>query len=487
MNERQNSIILNKALLVCLIVLDVIFLVYWGILAYYSQLHYDDLHFLWKMREMSVFEYVKDMYFSRSGRFVGYAINGVVFAITGALGFHQLWAIFNYALGLAFCWLLVKDVKLSISRTALFLGMCFIYNLFILTNIDFPVFYWLCAMSYYWALPMVCLLLKYLNLDKLEWQQWLLLVVMAVVIGGGSEAFTPIVLLLMFVSGMYWWHSKRWNVKETWTLPQVRRIVWIAVLILVLFTIVVVAPGNYVRMNESADFVHPEGLLGWIVASMKAVGMFFYFMAFYVPYYLVAFALAYYVGAKYGNELPLSKAKVIIGLLLCFVLYLSISSIPSVYLFNGFGAQRNYTHVVLALLLTFVSVGYVMGIGKKPEKTGWCAVGGLLLLAVIMCINIAKDTSSARDYGKAVDERIERLCELRDNGQKETVVVQKLPIPYTEDTKHFILGILGKETPQSVLYYISDADTVPNEYEYHLKRVLNLDFDFVLAADSNEK
>lgn len=28
---------------------------------------------------------------------------------------------------------------------------------------------------------------------------------------------------------------------------------------------------------------------------------------------------------------------------------------------------------------------------------------------------------------------------------------------------------------------------VPNEYEYHMKRVLNLDFDFVLAADGKQE
>ena len=152
---------LDKVILVSLIVLNSIFLVYWGILAYYSQLHYDDLHFLWKMRELSVFEYVKDMYFSRSGRFVGYAMNGIKAIITDALGFHQLWAIFYYALGIGICWLVIKDVKLHVSRLAKFMGLCFFYNLFILTNIDFPVFYWLCAMGYYISFPMACLLLKY--------------------------------------------------------------------------------------------------------------------------------------------------------------------------------------------------------------------------------------------------------------------------------------------------------------------------------------
>lgn len=487
MNERQNNTILNKAILSCLIVLDVLFLAYWGILAYYSQLHYDDLHFLWKMREMSVLDYVKDMYFSRSGRFVGYAINGVVTVVTDKLGFHQLWALLYYALGLGICWLVVKDVKLPITRMALFFGMCFVYNLYILTNIDFPVFFWLCAMSYYLYLPIACLLLKYLNAKELNGWQWTLLMIMVVLIGGGSEAFTPIVLLLMFVSGMYWWHSKGWNVKETWAIPQVRRIVWTAVLILVLFTVVVAAPGNYVRMEDSTQFVHPVGLLGWIKAVIDVVVKFFYFMAFYIPYYLIAFALAFFIGAKMDVILPASKGKMVMEIAAVFLVYLIISSLPNVYLYGGFGVQRSYTYIVFALMLSVLSIGFVLGIGKKPEKPGWRSVGGMAVLAVIMCINIVKDTPSARAYGKAVDERIERLCLLQEQGQKETITVSPLPVPYTEDPKHLVLHLLGKESPQSMLYYISETDTIPNEYEYHMKRVLNLDFDFVLASDSNEK
>ena len=468
-----------------MVLLNGFFIAYWGMLAYFSQLHYDDLHFLWKMREMSVFEYVKQMYFTRSGRLVGYAINGVVSIITDKLGFHQLWVLFYYVLGIGICWLVVKDVKLPISRFGLFMGVCFLYNLYILTNIDFPVFFWLCAMAYYLFFPLTCLLLKYLNEEKLNWWQWLVLVFLTVLIGGGNEAFTPIVLLLMFANGMYLWHSKEWNVKDTWALSQVRRIVWMAILILVLLAIVVAAPGNYSRMSDTTQFVHPVGVIGWIKAIIDASIMFFYFMVFYVPYYLIAFALAYYVGGKTDYRLPASKLKTVVSLAFAFIAYLFISSLPNVYLYGGFGIQRTYTHVVCALLLIVTAIGFVLGIGRNPGNAGWCSVGGIVALIAIMCVNIIKDTPSARAYGKAVDERIDYLCRLRDLGKKEPVEVPPLPIPYTEDSKHLVMNLLGKETPQSVLYYISDTGSEPNEYEYHMKKVLNLDFDFVLSKETD--
>jgi hypothetical protein len=125
-----------------------------------------------------------------------------------------------------------------------------------------------------------------------------------------------------------------------------------------------------------------------------------------------------------------------------------------------------------------------MGVGRESTGFGWFSLLGILTLMVVMCVNIKQDTPSARLYGKAVDARIERLSELKEKGQTGTVEVEPLPIPYTEDVKHFVLSRLGKDTPKAVLYYISDTDTVPNEYEYHMKRVLNLDFDFVIAQDS---
>lgn len=481
MKTIQSKTILDKFVLFGLVLLNTLFLVYWGILVYYSQLHYDDLSFLWKMREMSMFEYVKEMYFYQSGRFAGYALNGIQSIIIDALGFHQLWSMFYYALGLGVCWLLVKDFKLPISRLGLFMGMCFFYNLYILTNIDFPVFFWLCAMGYYLFFPLACLLLKYLNEEKLNWWQWLIVAFITLLIGGGNEAFTPMVLLLMFLDGMYLWHSKAWVVKDTWAMPQVKRIVWVAVAMLVLFTIVVVAPGNYIRMEDTGQFVHPMGILGWLKAVANAVGMFLYFMAFYIPYYLIVFVLSFYVGSKSEIQLPMTKRKLVLMLSIGFVAYLIISSLPNVYLYNGFGIQRTYTPVVFVMLLVVVSIGFVLGLGKPSKWSGQVSILGLVALALIMIVNIYDDAPTAKRYGRAVDERIEKLCSLRDNGQTGTVIVDPLPLPYTEDVKHFVMTHLSDDSPKTMLYYISETDTVPNDYEYHLKRVLNLDFDFVLA------
>ena len=209
-------------------------------------------------------------------------------------------------------------------------------------------------------------------------------------------------------------------------------------------------------------------------------------MVFYIPYYSVAFSIAYYFGGKKEYGFSVRKSRILVLLMLGFFAFLVISSLPNVYLYNGFGLMRPYTTVVLALLITIVAIGYVLGMGRKQLFAGWCSLVGVCGLVVIMCINVAKDFPTAKTYGKAVDERIEHLCDLRDKGQKGIVTVAPLPIPYTEDVKHFVLTKFGKDTPKTYLYYISDVGQKPNEYMYHMKRWLNLDFDFVVTEKDSE-
>ena len=477
---------LNKVILATVLVLNLLFLAYWIVLALYSRPHYDDLHFLWKMREMTIFEYVKEMYLTRSGRFVAYAINGIMASVTNVVGFHQLWAIFYYALGIVICIIAINGIDLPISKTARFAGVCLFYNLYVLTNIDFPVFYWLCAMTYYLCFPIACLTFVYLNKSSLNWKEWIVLIVSAVFLGGGNEAFTPVFLIVMFICGLYWWYSQKWDIRKTWKLPQVQRIVWVSLLILFVLIIVVVAPGNYVRMNGDSQFSHPDSLVGWGRATIEAMVMFSYFMAFYIPYLLVLFLLAFCVGSRLSVRLARKKIVYIICIISGFFVYLMASCIPNVFLFGGFGVQRTYTHVVCALLLTVCSIGLVSGIGKSDSWAKWGSFIGAISLIVIMFLNLYNDTPTARHYAQAVDERVEQLNMLQAKGQIESVKVSALPVPYTEDSKHFLLKSVGIDSPKSVLYYISDTDVEPNEYEFHMKKLLGLDFDFTLDALGEE-
>ena len=160
-NTRKNQIIIAL-----LIAVNVLFVVYFLVLAWFSRFHYDDLHFLWKLKEMSIGEFVSDMYVYRSGRFVAYALNGVVFKTILLIGEHRFLPILFGAVGFFSFWIVAKSLLKSISRKLVFLSVLFAFNLSVLTNIDFAVFNWLCAMSYYWLTPLMLLLLHLIGCNQ---------------------------------------------------------------------------------------------------------------------------------------------------------------------------------------------------------------------------------------------------------------------------------------------------------------------------------
>ena len=85
----------------------------------------------------------------------------------------------------------------------------------------------------------------------------------------------------------------------------------------------------------------------------------------------------------------------------------------------------------------------------------------------------------------AHQERETYLKSLQEAGQKETVLVEPFPSTHTPDAKYNVLKWLGKFTTMPSIYYESDTGTEPNEYESHIKKLLKLDFDFVLETEND--
>ena len=477
-NTRKNQIIIAL-----LIAVNVLFVVYFLVLAWFSRFHYDDLHFLWKLKEMSIGEYVSDMYVYRSGRFVAYALNGVVFKTILLIGEHRFLPILFGAVGFFSFWIVAKSLLKSISRKLVFLSVLFAFNLSVLTNIDFAVFNWLCAMSYYWLTPLMLLLLHLIVKQKLTIVEWVFFIFISVFLGGGQEAFTPIVMISIFSYALVVFRNEAFSLKNSLIKPQFQKSFISLIILLVCLIIVVVAPGNYARMAAD-EFSSPQNVMEFIVGIAKAVGMFSYYQIFYIPYYLILALIFCYIGfvsKNSGQLLSMSYRKLMMIANVVFLIYLLISVLPSVYLWNGFGIQRNYTHVVF-MLVVFISFqafifGYFKIRSKHNVKLTAGVMIGLVVMIGIMTNNIIQDGKSANRYATSVDNRIEYLELLQKQGVKEVVEVAPIEVPITTDPKYFIFNMLGKKSnPQPVLYYISDTDTVPNEYAFHLQRVYRIDF-----------
>ena len=110
-------------------------------------MHFDDVHFMWHMREHSIAHFVHEMYMVNGGNFAGYAITGIIFTISNWVGAYRFWAIVFYILGIVLTWCVFRDMPwIKKSGYKGWLGVITLYNVYILTSIDFAVSTWICAL-----------------------------------------------------------------------------------------------------------------------------------------------------------------------------------------------------------------------------------------------------------------------------------------------------------------------------------------------------
>lgn len=475
---------MNRRILFGLLaVLNISFLVYYIYLAYNMRMHYDDLHFLWRAQEQSLFEFLEWVFYDRSGRMSVYGFNWIASYTTNLIGCYQFWPILFMLIGWWYCWIFARNMKLALHKVELFLVVIFIYNLYILTSIDFAVFYWLAAIPYYLIAPATLAMLSYLNQPILKWNQWLMLSVLVICIGLGYEYWIPIALLLMFFCGM--WHLRKYhyNFKEAWRDSIIRRIVCVAGVLLLFFVFITSAPGMHNRVDggvECEGMIHPENVVEMLKAYVSAGLSFVYFMLFYVPYYLVVFALFVYIGSKDKEVRKCASWKTIGWIILLFAIVVAVMLVIPAYIYGGFGIQRFYTPLVLLLIMCFGVVGYMCGVlYRNTKKFSYIsAILGVFVLTCVMIINMYIDFPLAKEWSSAIDQRKEYLLTLRDNGNTEPVDLEPLPNPATIDIKYVVTKLIGGN-PQRIqtLYYTSDVKLIPSDYDIFLEKAYHLGYD----------
>lgn len=473
-----------------LLATNIAFLVYFVVLAVYARPHYDDLHFMWKMQEMSIFDYVKDMYFSRSGRFGGYLLNGVVFSIINAVGVSWFFPLLFIALGILICCYVATKALPKANAFWVCNGVMLFYFVYLLTNIDFAVVYWLCAMGYYLKFPIAMLFFYLVNKMHCNIWEWMLLILACFTIGAGNEAFSPLMLVFLFINGIYYLHSNHYNFRTTFADNRVRRLCIAAAMIVILMIIVVVAPGNYARMSDTTQFHRPVSMVEWIKGLVHAGATYHYFLLFYISYYCVLMALSYLLGVKvrinnWFNDVFDNKRRIVIWMILLYAIYIFCTILPSVFLYGNFGIQRNYTHTIFMTMLTLCAIGFLFGYWKpNVEKLAKClSVVGLVILFCITIMNSNIDIPIAKSYAESVDNRIAYCNEKQEEGYKGVLEVEPLAIANTVDVKYIMFHILGKTTSMPSLYYTSENAKAFDEYAEHMKRLYKWDFDIVLKRD----
>lgn len=465
--------------------LNIIFLVYYAGLGINMRLHYDDIHWLYSAQVQNLWEYLDWVWYDRSGRMTVYAMNWIFSTITLKVGVYWFWPILYMLFGWLLCWIFVRELPWQIGKWKKFALLVLVYNLYILTAVDFAVFYWPCAMQYYIIGPATLAIVGYAMRKEMKWYQWVFAIFVVLLVAFGYEYWIPLALLILFFVGLYYWYKQQWKVKQTWAQPQVKRVVLFALLLLVGFAITTSAPGMSNRVEGGAvdeGMVHPDSLLSMCMAYAKAIGMLFYFQVFYIPYYIILAIATMYVGAMDDSHFE-NTGWVLKWMTIITVSVIAVACVEPAYIYGGFGIQRFYTPLILLMVLYFAGLGYLLGCKYREWKQEkWVpviAIGGLIIMCGVMITNIVIDFPMAIRYADAVDTRKEYVLQMRDEGYEGTLAIEKIEYPKTVDVKYLVYSMIGKTTSKQSLYYCADVGDEPNDYSIYVRKAYNLNFEIV--------
>ena len=470
---------------------NVLFAVYYIMLSVFNRMHFDDVHFMWLVDEKGVLDFVKYIYMRHSGRYFDYFMDGLAAKFTLLTDVYFFWPILYYGIGVWLTWIFAKTF-FNKGKLFGFLGVLFGYNLYILTSMDLPTFFWLCASTYYIFGPAALALLALLNKRNMSKGEYVLVALLCLFVGGTFEVYTPRALLLLGGMALYYLYSKQWKLREALKMSEVNHLLIGIVTVTILWLINIAGPGNYVRMDNvgEAMIVHPQSEVEFVKGILSCVGMFTYFSVFYFPHYICMLAVFILIGRSTSNstiEKKEARKYIWIGVCLFAALFL-VGTIPVVYLYNGFGIYRYWTLYGYLLAILVCGIGYCIGrTGSKCLAVyQWVSYIGVIGIAFCVCVSLWYDGKSAYRFAKSVDQRKDLILQLQTEGNADVVQVPPYEIPYTIDSKYLLYKCMHrKKNSRPVLYYYSDADIVPNAYVKYIRHAYHVDFDFVTTETTN--
>jgi len=474
----------NKIIISLLIIANILFAIYYLILIFNSQLtHYDDINFMWELKNGSIFDYVKEKYLFHSGRFVAYFINGLTFKSMIFTGVRWFIPVFFHILGIMLFWLTAKRVLTKVPKFLLFNTVLLFYFVYVLTIPDFAIINWYCAQGYYLLAPLLIYFIGLFFTPNSKFRNCLIMFC-AFVLGGIHEIFTPIALFSLSVILLFYLSENDFRVTKLLKDKRFKILFFSGLLMLLAFALNFFAPGNWYRINldGGGDFVTHLSVMGWLQGYFKAIGFYHYLVAFYLPYYLILMMLSAVIGKYFIPKKQYNYKKAILISFTIYIFCIILSVFPNVYLWGDIGLQRNYTHTTFFTMLLLAFWGFLLGCKFKNFKFEYLVSFGLLILCIINVVNIKQDSVSSHNFKKSVENRIEFLDSFKNQSIEQTIEIEPLIIPYTNDVKYNLFHLIRKSNnSRPVLYYYSD---LPNQYYLNvLKRLYGYNFEIKLKSE----
>lgn len=423
----------------------------------------DDFYYLARVHQTGIWDCMKSLYDSYSGRWSAYLFTGAVIS-----GSHHQWipVLFHLAtlgslivlVSLILGKILKDHLKLPLHRGQVMVYATVLTAGFFFTSYSIgETWFWVVQVcTYLWSILMSLLLLFSLLNRRPLWLNIFLIVLAAGFIGGASESYALINIFLLSAALVV---LNLFPVKITGQrkVPQILngKLILALCLMVAAFAITMAAPGNRVRYDA---LPHPPAaelfwiqIRSWLKIVILRTGR-------NLPF-LLLFSLPFMtLGFQYRSSAPLGKKELLKRILwwgLAGLILIFIFLMPTVVIMSEMGPDRALSFISFMIMTGFAALGFLTGSQVKLRPVFMKSLPFLTSLVMTGVIGyvLAIQVPLSSRYARAVDARMERLFQIRNADPEQPVLLDSLPpsgmlysAEITTDPDHFLNRFLEETT-----------------------------------------
>ena len=476
---KKNLKKINEGLLVVAAITSIVFLV---IVESFNNLTLDDIGFALHLQKGSIWNFITEMYFTWQGRFMGFLISGIqmksYFFFDSMMPFSVLLYILNI-------FLVSKSLVnfFSIKTIYSLLYAIILFQLYVYSMFDISSYFWLCTKGYTLIISLSLFAVSELIVNKrLTWYDYIILFITFAFLGCSYEIYAPVILLFLGCALMYKLHRSKYDIKVL--LSEKKKLVYSFTVCLLFFSLMVIAPGNWVRMNvhsKYSNLAFSEYFFTVIKNSLQIIKL-----LFFKAHYLFAagilllgiFQQVNFPSRKRKNNMDVLKRILFYAFISCGSCFVSI--LLNTYAVGARLELRAFNHINLICFLFISFALYEFAISDLHKKLIANTVS-LSFLFVIVC-NIYCSFKSVPEliaYQESVNDRMEKLEILRNNGNKETIKLKPLDGAEFHSVDDLWKLVVPKFTPRVLLKPNEVSNSIDNYYNKTYRKYYKLDFDVI--------
>lgn len=469
---------INKGLLIIAVVTSITFIF---IVEYFNNLTLDDLAFGSLLYKESIWKFIVEMYFTWQGRFMGFLVTGIQLKSYYLFNSMLPFSIVLYILNIALVSKALTNL-LSIKTFESIIYAILFFQLYIYSMFDISSYFWLCTKGYTFIISLSLFALSELVIKKQSslFDYFILFLTFAF-LGCSYEIYAPVILLLISCVLLYRLHLKRYQLKLF--ISENKRLLFSLIIGILFFILMVIAPGNWVRMkvhSKDSELLFSDYTVTVSKNGFKLIKLLF----FKIHYFLVAGVLLWGIVRRlkitfFKNSEPEISKKLIVYFFTC-VLSSLLTILLSVYAVGARMELRAFNHINLIFFLLAGFIFFEFAVKGLFERLSVYAFP--FSIAFIIICNIYSSIKSfpeLKEYQVSVLERSEIINSLKATGNKETVKLKPLNVAEFHSVDDLWRLFIPKFTPRILLKPNEVSNWTGNFYNEAYRKYYNLDFDLV--------